>query len=110
MTELKKEMQEIRLSSERLESQLEEKKAEIQSLKKSLEEKGSQPAGDEQMKILWNENETLRNQVTRLQEQNDSTNSTDKVKQLADQLSSRLLNSVCELRTIQQELSNLNLS
>lgn len=111
MTELRKEMQELRSANERLEREFEDKNNEMVALKQKLDEKESLNKSDDQIKVLWSENESLRNQLTRLQDQNDSENGPERISKVAlQQINSRLVVSVNELKSIQQELTNLSVS
>jgi hypothetical protein len=57
---------------------------------------------------LLNENENLRTQLNRLQDQNDNSKITDKARKgMLEQLNIRLAQNIQELRSIQQEFTAL---
>ena len=57
--------------------------------------------------ILLSENETLRSQLSRLNDHSGGRSPDKQRKVLLDQLNQRLAQNVQELRTIQHELTNL---
>ncbi len=60
------------------------------------------------LKVLLNENENLRTQLNRLQDQNDNSKITDKARKgMLEQLNIRLAQNIQELRSIQQEFTAL---
>jgi len=60
------------------------------------------------LKVLLNENENLRTQLNRLQDQNDNSKITDKARKgMLEQLNLRLAQNIQELRSIQQEFTAL---
>jgi hypothetical protein len=60
------------------------------------------------LKVLLNENENLRTQLNRLQDQNDNNKITDKARKgMLEQLNIRLAQNIQELRSIQQEFTAL---
>ncbi len=57
---------------------------------------------------MLNENENLRTQLNRLQDQNDNNKITDKARKgMLEQLNIRLAQNIQELRSIQQEFTAL---
>lgn len=57
---------------------------------------------------MLNENENLRTQLNRLQDQNDNSKITDKARKgMLEQLNIRLAQNIQELRSIQQEFTAL---
>jgi hypothetical protein len=60
------------------------------------------------LKALLNENENLRTQLNRLQDQNDNNKISDKARKgMLEQLNIRLAQNIQELRSIQQEFTAL---
>ncbi|KFM69654.1 hypothetical protein X975_18318, partial [Stegodyphus mimosarum] len=63
---------------------------------------------EDKLKVLLADNEGLRSSVSRLQEQLDTTKSSNKAKKGAlEQLNQRLAQKIQELKDIQHEISNL---
>lgn len=119
----------LRVRSEALESDVRQKDKEIESLNQRLEDQAnlysSSVKSEDKLKvcalppvtqathdllfdqILLNENETLRSQLSRLNDQCAGRSPDKQRKVMLDQLNQRLSHNVHELRTIQNELNNL---
>lgn len=111
MVELRKEISIYRSKIDLLEIETNKKDKEIELLKKKLEESAfiaSSSKVEDKLKMLLNENENLRAQIQRYQEQSDTSKVIDKTKKgILEQLNLRLGQNVHELRQIQQELHAL---
>ncbi|XP_054721419.1 homer protein homolog 1-like [Uloborus diversus] len=112
IAELRKEIGTLRSKKEILEEQVNSKDNELEQMRKRIEDnhqgQSASQKVEDKLKVLLADNEGLRNSVSRLQEQLDTTKSSNKVKKGAlEQLNQRLAQKIQELKDIQHEISNL---
>ncbi|RWS09748.1 homer protein 1-like protein, partial [Dinothrombium tinctorium] len=112
IAELRKEIGNLRTKAESLDVEVKQKDKEIELMKERLEERihiySTNQNVEDKLKMLLNENENLRTQLNRLQDQSDTSKVSDKAKKsMLDQLNVRLALNIQELRSIQQELTAL---
>ncbi|KAH7643507.1 uncharacterized protein LOC124493479 [Dermatophagoides farinae] len=117
IADLRKEINQYRVHCENLEVEIKQKDCEIELLKKRLEEQcqlygTSNQKVDDKIKILLNDNESLRQQLNRLSSMDNNSDSCIKLsdkqyRSLLEQLNIRFAQNIQELRSIQQEFSSL---
>jgi len=112
IAELRKEIGHLRTRAENLDSEVKQKDKDIEQMKKRLDEQyhvySTSQKVEDKLKVLLNENENLRTQLNRLQDQNDNSKITDKARKgMLEQLNIRLAQNIQELRSIQQEFTAL---
>ncbi|XP_055928862.1 homer protein homolog 2-like isoform X5 [Argiope bruennichi] len=112
IAELRKEIGTLRSKKESLEEQVNNKDNELEQMRKRVDDsqqgQSASQKVEDKLKVLLADNEGLRSSVSRLQEQLDTTKSSNKAKKGAlEQLNQRLAQKIQELKDIQHEISNL---
>ncbi|XP_074601010.1 uncharacterized protein LOC141855030 isoform X1 [Brevipalpus obovatus] len=110
--ELSKEINNLRTSAASLDVQKKQKDKEIDLLKKSLEQHvqvcGASQQVEDKLKMLLSENESLRNQISRLQDHDDGSRISDKTNRgMLDQVNYRLGQNIQELKSLHREFTAL---